>query len=477
MSRNLVSLPTLSVGSADGLTRRISGAVYLDEHLTRTIVSLYAEDGLSTSGPAPGVNVTAVARHACRAERWTALYERMMSLLMVGIVLAACGALGSLVAGAKGMAGVLMAAFAAQLVAAWALTLHARLRAVRAAQLVLWETAAPKSLAPALPPEIEAWLDSLNRSNVVVYATGNHPFVGSGECVSQSVWPPIDISQPARSVSGQTLPILPFDVVDLHAYMARRLSVAGLRAMNRLYVRGDSTELLGAELLPDRLRRPKTQIPKAQVNAGLARPAAGMRTYLCLEMAGLDNRIVVSMFLHARLADHRLEWEVHTYLLPPLQDRMYQVDRLPITGYARLRNAAAHAARRVWPGLLQAPGRTFTRRRDRVRRGRELQRARRNIRKRHVRYDYGARGSLRELLSSDIGAMSDTDRTEAAEIMRHLQAGILTVTKAFLRERNVDVGDFAEPLPIVVDQVVDDLRLRYTQAAMSEHHGSAINDT
>jgi hypothetical protein len=96
--------------------------------LTRTIVSLYTEDGLSPSGPALGVNLTAVTRHARHAQRWTARYDRIMALLVVGIVLAGVSALGSLVAGARGTAGAVLAAFAAQLVGAWALTLHARLR-------------------------------------------------------------------------------------------------------------------------------------------------------------------------------------------------------------------------------------------------------------------------------------------------------------------------------------------------------------
>jgi hypothetical protein len=49
---------------------------------------------------------------------------------------------------------------------------------------------------------------------------------------------------------------------------------------------------------------------KALVKSGLAHPAARMRTYLCLETAGLHSRMVVSMFLHARLVGHRLQWEV-----------------------------------------------------------------------------------------------------------------------------------------------------------------------
>ncbi|MEV4451941.1 hypothetical protein [Streptomyces mirabilis] len=65
-------------------------------------------------------------------------------------------------------------------------------------------------------------------------------------------------------------------------------------------------------------------------------------------------------------------------------------------------------------------------------------------------YDYGARSSLRELFS-DVGAMNHADRTEAAKTLRHLQAGILTLTKAFLAEHNVDIGDFAEPSQIAVD--------------------------
>lgn len=478
VSGGSVPLPVLSMYRADGLTRRISAATYLDEHLPSTIVPLYAEDGLQASGPALGVNLTAVTRHARRAERWAARFDRMMALLMTGIALAGVGALGTLVVGARGMTGTLLAAFAAELVAAWALTLHARLRAVRAARSVLLGRGAPEDLVPPLAPETEDWLRSLRRSNVVVYATDGDPFVGSGECVHLSVWPSIDISQPARSASGQTLPIRPFDAVDLHTYMARKLPQvagrAGLRARNRLYVRGVNAGQLGPDLLPDKLRRPLSRIPESLVQRGLAHPAAGMRTYLCLEMVGLDDRMIVSMFLRALLDGQRLQWEVSAYVLPPLQDRLYQVDLLPTTGFARWRNAAVHAARRAWPALLQAPGRTVARPRDSVIRGRRLQRARRDIAKGHLPYDYGARSSLRELFSA-IGAMTLTDRIQAVETLRHLQATILTATKTFLVEHNVDIGNFPEPPQIAGDRLVDDLR--QAQAAGSEGRGSEITDT
>jgi hypothetical protein len=42
-------------------------------------------------------------------------------------------------------------------------------------------------------------------------------------------------------------------------------------------------------------------------------------------------------------------------------------------------------------------------------------------------------------------------------------------------EHNVDIGDFSEPPPIVVDQIADDPR--HTQAAVYEGRGSEIDDT
>jgi hypothetical protein len=78
----------------------------------------------------------------------------------------------------------------------------------------------------------------------------------------------------------------PFDVIDLHTYVARQMEsisgLDGLRARNRLYVLGSHAYLL-PELLPDRTRRPRAQIPKQFVQAGLQNPGAGMRTHLCLE--------------------------------------------------------------------------------------------------------------------------------------------------------------------------------------------------
>ncbi|MCZ9338712.1 hypothetical protein NGM37_13100, partial [Streptomyces sp. TRM76130] len=74
-------------------------------------------------------------------------------------------------------------------------------------------------LAPPVEPEAEAWLRELKGANVLPYADAaalTTPFVGSGTKIKEVVWQPVDVSRPAEAPGGGSLPVLPFDAVDLH---------------------------------------------------------------------------------------------------------------------------------------------------------------------------------------------------------------------------------------------------------------------
>lgn len=328
-------LPGLIQQGEEWTDRWLSAAVHRNEQFARETADELREDRLTALGPSLGVDLVAVARHARVAVRRADLRDGLLAVLLaVWLVPAALLVYGAQLDRPVGpeLLGVL-----GVLAAAWTLVLVTEHRARTTVYRVIGSNGPPPDrLAPPLDPELEARLYEQARTNVLPYhepAERTNPFVGSGEMVEDRVWQPIDISTPAKDpVGGGELTIVGFDVVDLHAFVAREMgSIAGLeglRAGNRLYVRGSMTPHAGKELLPDRLRAPRTSIPEAMVEAGLTRPGLGMRTCLCLEGIGQGGRVIVSMHLRARVQHPRLSWEVTTQVVAPLRDEFLDVRRL-----------------------------------------------------------------------------------------------------------------------------------------------------
>jgi hypothetical protein len=229
--------------------------------------------------------------------------------------------------------------------------------------------------------------------------------------------------------------------------MERISGLEGLRARNRLYVLGSHAYMLPA-LVPDRTARPRAQIPKQLVQAGLHQPGAAMRTHLCLERVGEGGRMVVSMYVRAILNRPSLSWEVAVYAIPPLAARFHRVDKLPVAPFDRWRSLVGHATLRLWPELSGAPGRIHQRGRRRRRTAKYLRKLRRNIGRQHVIYDYGAVDSLRERYG-DWEQAGHNELSDAADFLNRLQQGVLTATERFLEDHHIDTSSFDKARQII----------------------------
>ncbi|MFI6930979.1 hypothetical protein [Streptomyces sp. NPDC050287] len=451
------ALPSLPQYRKDGVTRRLCASVHLDEDFARTVDRELTGDRLEAVGLTLGVNFVALARHARAAVRRRETLDGQLAWLGAALVASLLVAGWGLIGGLGSVALIGVYGPLAVLAASWWLVHHTEAQAREAAQEVFRNPDKVDRLAPAVEPETEAWLHELKRANVLPYADAaarTTPFVGSGRKIKEVVWQPIDVSRPADAPGGGKLPLRPFDAVDLHTYVARRMEgvsgLEGLRARNRLYVLGSNAHML-PDLLPDRTARPRAQIPKQFVQAGLLSPGAGMRTHLCLERVGEGGRLIVSMYLRAILNPPSLTWEVAAYAIPPLSGRFYRVDRLPVARFDRWWSLVSYATSHTWPELRGAVGRRRERRRRRRTTERELTRLRRDIRDQHLLVDCGARSSLRSDIS-DWNQAGYPERIDAQDFLFRLQQGVLVATEQFLRDHNVDTGSFDKAQQIISTQ-------------------------
>ncbi|WP_329314918.1 hypothetical protein OG723_29850 [Streptomyces sp. NBC_01278] len=450
-------LPELAQYRTDAVTRHLCAGAHLDEDFARDVDTELTEDRLRATGLSLGIDLRALARHARAAVRRIDARDRRLAVICAVGVWAAVPVLLYAVATARwDLAYTAAALVVLAYASAWWLVRQAESRARTAALTVEHGAQRPADLAPAVEPDVERRLLEQKRANVVPYtasAERTNPFVGSGSKLKETVWQPIDVSRPAEDpAGGGKLAVKPFDAVDLHTYVAREMeNIAGLKGLqvrNRLYVIGNHVPYVGAELLPDRLERPRAQIPKQLVQAGLMQSGAGMRTYLSLVRAGEGGRAIVSMHLRARLHHPSLTWEVSAYGIPPLQARFDRVNRLPVDGFERWWSLVRHATGATGPALIGAASRLSRRSSDRRRRARALEKTRREIDKRHVLYDYGAVDSIRERVA-DWDQLGYTERTDSQDFLQRLQQGVLIATERFLKDHNVDTSSYDQAQQVI----------------------------
>jgi hypothetical protein len=318
------------------------------------------------------------------------------------------------------------------------------------ARSLITATQSPADLAEPIDSKIENRLTASKRTNAVVYHSDNaEPFVGAGwhprganAVQANLVWPAVNVSRPAKDPSGQPKTIIPFASDDLLGYVANTLTkhgLPGLRARSRLYVRGVYARYV-PELLPDPNERPLAVIPKDLLKSAARNPGEEMYTRLCLEMRTRSDQLVVSMYARAVLATTGLSWHVAAYVLPPIGQLFYGVDRLP-AGRGRLLFDTVLRSLSWGVGfIVRAPQRILRRRLRTAAIARRLGRDRRDIGRQNV-YDYGALFGLRELVA-DWREMNYNDKNNATDLLQRMHQGLADATEEFLTSRNVDVSDF-----------------------------------
>ncbi|MGW6460064.1 hypothetical protein ACWF94_29750 [Streptomyces sp. NPDC055078] len=453
------TLPPLPQYRDDAVTRLLCAHTHLDEGFAQEVLDEFTADRLKAIGLPLGINLVALVRHARAAQQRRRFRDTQLAVLLLVVVGTLVAALVALVDGRQSAATGFAAGTGVALLVAAGAVHHTGHSAWRAARAAYRDRRKPQDLAPALDPKTEERLKALRLANVVPYdarAEAVNPFVGSGEKIKEFVWPSLDVGRPADAPGGGKLTIRPFDPVDLHTFMAREMGdiagLDGLRARNRLYVRGLHVRSLGAQLLPDPLGRPLARIDKQLVQSGVLREGGGMRTYLSLEMVGSGGKYVVSMHLRARKTGDRLSWQVAAYVLPPVRARFDYVAYLPLGGTEEWWALVKFTASSLRWMLLGSPGRILRRYWHGADRRRTLRKIRREITKHHVVYDYGALDSLRERAATDADLMEYDERMDATDVLQRLQDGVLVATRKFLKDHNIDTSDLDQAQNVITNQ-------------------------
>lgn len=138
-------------------------------------------------------------------------------------------------------------------------------------------------------------------------------------------------------------------------------------------------------------------------------------------------------------------------LHPPLHARYYGADYVPRDGFERWWSLVRFATSHTWSGLTGAPGRVGRRNTEHKRRARELEKARKDITKKHALYDYGTTDSLRERVAS-WDQLGHSERTDSQDFLHRLQQGVLIATERFLKDHNVDTSSFDQAQQVINTQ-------------------------
>ena len=86
------------------------------------------------------------------------------------------------------------------------------------------------------------------------------------------------------------------------------MGFTGLRAKNRLYVRGDYARHIPG-LLPDQFASPRARVDPNVVKSAVQRPQQRARTYVCMERVMAGGQLVVGMYVRAWLEQDLLSIE------------------------------------------------------------------------------------------------------------------------------------------------------------------------
>ena len=444
------ALPRLPGSPPDAATRCLCHAVHLNEDLREYVLHTVVDPHLRAVCPAFGVNLVAVARHAALAKRRDTARRRALAVIRGVIVLAV--ALGVVLRSPEVAVGLLAAALAAAWgVLAWSVRTD-RLSALKAVTDLRIPS---EDQADPLPADAEDPLRQLDRANVIVYAKGEFdPFVGSGRRLHFTQVNPVDVTRPGQDSSGNKLTLRPFQAVDIHEYLARKIPAmgfTGLRAHNRVYVRGDYVPHISG-LMADPFAVPAARVSSDLVKSCAEYPMPRARTYVCMERVMAGGQLVVAMYVRAWLEQDLLSIERVLYVLPPLQAGFWPAREFVGRGTRGATwDAVATATRRTLPVLA---GKTLSgrRRSDFAARLREAEiKARRELNRGYV-HDYGARTSLREAAA----AYNTKEHFEEADVLdgvKRLSRRLLDCIQEFLEDHGVDTSEFKEQVQLITTQV------------------------
>ncbi len=291
--------------------------------------------------------------------------------------------------------------------------------------------------------------------NLVVYNAFT-PFVGSG--IGLGDWSfDVDLSRGKETIEtlGKKAEVLPFAIEALYERVDQGLAdleIPGTAVCDAIYVRGRDIRD-DRYVLPDRYSRPLGHVDPRMVRHFMGKSGSRVRHYKWIQVHDWGSELVVSYFLRlSRRGSHSLFVEVSKYVLPPLHASLCAVDSLLDDEWRQVALLALRELSLLPATLLAAWTRTLLRVSEVLVRllGVEARAYRRQI-DRNVLYDYGARTSLREQLTS--GFYSHFFQKMDQEMyVKVVETRLLDTLIDFLDEHDVDTTELRSRQTTILNQ-------------------------
>jgi hypothetical protein len=360
------------------------------------------------------------------------------------------------------------------LVVAWQFTYDYYWSSYGEARNLLDSDQTPRDCAPPLDDDrLETVLDERARGNSVVFS-GSIPFVGSGKVISS--WT-MSFSV-SRERDGHQEPDVPFSAVELHNYLRHAVPKAGfgdLKASNRLYADGfDADRELSLLLRSTSLGRlPGAELDESVLEHWLRNRSEGLRTYLCLEKVGWHGQIVATMFLRAQINGESLFLELVFCALMPLLPEAMIVRLVPVQPRG-ISNAARSAAIRTMLPALSAGPINLIRYQRSARAAEKVRKAQEKLLLDGVDFDYGIETTVREENSIQDTAyfFAQADLVMYLEILKR---NVLDCVQEFLTSRGVNLKEFNQQKPLVVNGVYNNIQNVSNSAILVGDQNKLVN--
>jgi hypothetical protein len=334
-----LSEPYDQPGTSDA-TRYLCAAVHRDRRLAELVIDRVVAEPYKAPPRSPSVDLVAVVQHALAARRRALLCDMLLTVYAVGLLIVALmGELSIETLVLTGMAlvgGAWLVGFGQQLVVLYGALVQG-LRPHRA-------EVRPKPPRSSAMRRRLVWLATAERGNVSIHG-GYNPFFGSGFTVVSWSFA-LDILRSAEGATAEA-----FTAEDLHNFMTqevRTIGAARVEVEDRVFVDGrdlaSDPRFVAPEPAPPWLHADPELISRLR-----AFPEDRVRPYACFYVLGWGGQLVCSTHLRFVVTGRHLFVEATHCILPPIQEKYQEVDR--IASRPTLRQASQIGAR----ALLFAP--------------------------------------------------------------------------------------------------------------------------
>ena len=299
----------------------------------------------------------------------------------------------------------------------------------------------PDAINFRLHPALEHKIKVTQDANVVIYSSYT-PFVGSGYPIGN--WHlTINITKGMQELGKPPLSPLSFQLLEMYEHVTRairELSIDGLTMKDKLYVHGEEIRD-DQRFLAHPFACPNVQVDSRLVKAFVEGSTQSIHYYKCLQVMPQKGELVLSIFLKFSKKGPFLHTRALYFLLPPLQEAYYDVDKvhpnLRVGMIWQMFKTSIVIAPRLWifsavepfKALLQPLGHQI-----------QLMSIRRQIGM-NCRFDYGAANSIRQDACASLQRRY-FDRLDADTHLKILERQILESMVEFLDARNINTTQF-----------------------------------